>query len=114
MNWEQVFYQEIKTAKNARQRGNEAMARVCARRAANAIVQEYLHFIGVQPFRNAMQNFRWLKNNLPTEHPAQELLTHLLLKVNQDFSFPDHIDLIQDALALPEVLSPENKASPYV
>lgn len=114
MNWEEVFYQEIETAKNACQRGNEAMARVCARRAANAIVQAYLHSIGIPPFRNAMQNFRWLQNHLPTEHPAQEKLAHLLLKVNQDFSFPDNIDLVQDAYSLREILSPENKASPNV
>lgn len=114
LDWEQAFDQEIESAKKARQRGNEAMARVCARRAANAIVQAYLHAIGIQPYRNAMQNFRWLQNHLSTEHPAQEVLTHLLLKVNLDFSFPDHIDLIQDALALRDILSRENKASPHV
>jgi len=114
LNWEQIFDQEIESAKNARQRGNEAMARVCARRAANAIVQAYLHAIGIQPYRNAMQNFRWLQNHLTTEHPAQEVLAHLLLKVNQDFSFPDQIDLIQDAISLRDILSRENKASPHV
>jgi len=114
LNWEQVFDQEIEAAKNARQRGNEAMARVCARRAANAIVQAYLHAIGIQPYRNAMQNFRRLQNHLTTDHPAQEVLAHLLLKVNRDFSFPKHIDLIQDAFSLREILSPKNKTSPHL
>lgn len=114
LNWKQVFYQEIETAQKARQGGNEAMARVCARRAANAIVQAYLYSIGIQPFRNAMQNFRWLQNHLKSEHPAQEVLAHLLLKVNRDFSFPDHIDLIQEALRLHEILSMEDKASPHI
>lgn len=114
MNWKEVFNQEIETAKIARQRGNEAMARVCARRAANVIVQAYLRSIGIQPFQNAMKNFKWLQYHLATEHPAQEMLAHLLLKVNQDFSLPDHIDLIQDACSLQEILSPEDKASPRV
>ncbi|PWH19417.1 MAG: hypothetical protein DDG59_02830 [Anaerolineae bacterium] len=104
MDWAKAFTQEIDTAKRARQRGNEGMARVCARRAANVIVQAYLHSMGVQPFRNAMQNFRYLQNHLAANHPAQELLTHFLLKVNEDFTFPNHIDLIQDALDLKEML----------
>lgn len=104
MSWHRVFYQEIEKAKQARQRGNEAMARVCARRAANALIQEYLRSIGVQPFHNAIQNFRWLQDHLADDHPAQEIISHLLRKVNEDFTFPDHIDLIKDTHDLIDIL----------
>ncbi len=104
MKWEQVFHQEIEQANQARQRKLEAKARVCARRAANAIAQEYLQRLGYQPFRNAMQNFRWLQNHLPPDHPAQEVLAHLVQKVNEDFTFPEHIDLINEAYQLCEIL----------
>ncbi|MCX8063000.1 MAG: hypothetical protein N3D16_10510 [Anaerolineales bacterium] len=104
MGWQQLFNQEIDTAKQARQRGNEGKARVCARRAANIIAQEYLRSLGIQPFRNAIQNFRYLQNYLKFDHPAQEILSHLLLKVNEDFTFPEHIDLINDAHTLKSIL----------
>ncbi len=112
MNWQQLFDQEIKTAEQARQRGNEGMARVCARRAANVIIQEYLRYIGKTPCRSAVQNFRLLQNSLPIDHPAQQNLSHLLHKVNPDFSFPKHVDLIQDAYNLMKVLFANNEPSP--
>ncbi len=108
MNWDQVFDQEITNAKQARLKGNEAMARVCARRAANAIVHEFLFKMGQQPFRSSVQNFRYLQRYLPVDHPAQKALSHLLLKVNPDFSFPDEIDLIQESYRLRDILL-ENK-----
>lgn len=107
VSWGELFDQELENAKQARQRGNEGKARVCARRAANIIAQEYLRRLGIQPFRNAIQNFRYLQKDLAFDHPAQEALAHLLLKVNEDFTFPDHIDLIQDADHLKEVLLKE-------
>ncbi|MCS6908176.1 MAG: hypothetical protein RML93_09880, partial [Anaerolineales bacterium] len=51
--------------------------------------------------------FRWLQAHLEKGHPAQELLSHLLQKVDFDFTFPADIDLIEDAHALKESLLSE-------
>lgn len=104
LDWEQLFNQEIERAKQARRRGKEGMARVCARRAANIVIQEYFRILGIQPYRNAIQNFRWLQSYLRTDHPAQESIRHLLLKVNEDFTFPEQIDLIKEAHNLRDLL----------
>ncbi|GAB4471801.1 MAG: hypothetical protein Kow0088_05870 [Anaerolineales bacterium] len=104
MNWEQAFHQEIEKAKQARQHGKEAMARVCARRAANILAQEILLSRGITPSGNAMQNFRHLQKLFAPEHPAYPILSHLLLKVNQDFTFPAEIDLIEEAQLLMKLL----------
>ena len=40
-DWKIIFEAEIRQAEEARLKGNEGMARVCARRAAGALVGEY-------------------------------------------------------------------------
>lgn len=107
MNWKQAFDQELQNAIKARGQGKEAMARVCARRAANIVSQQYLRSRNISPSGNAMQNFRRLQNDLPADHPAQKVLAHLVLKVNEDFTFPSQLDLIEDAQLLLTLLLEE-------
>ena len=42
MNWQLNIEAEFEKAEQARRRGNEGQARVCARRAAGIAIREYL------------------------------------------------------------------------
>ncbi|OGO37792.1 MAG: hypothetical protein A2W35_04555 [Chloroflexi bacterium RBG_16_57_11] len=48
-HWKKIFEAEIQQGEKARQMGNEGMARVCARRAAGALVGEYFNRHDVGP-----------------------------------------------------------------
>ena len=47
MEWKTKFEQEMGLAKTARARGNEGQARVCARRAAGAVIRAYFQQHGL-------------------------------------------------------------------
>ena len=47
-DWKNIFDAEIRQAEEARLKGNEGMARVCARRAAGALVGEYFIRLGIK------------------------------------------------------------------
>lgn len=106
-SWHQQFNDEITTALTARQKGKEAMARVCARRAANIVIKEYLSQHNVNPSTNVIQNLKVLKTTLQDDHSLQPIIEHLILKVSPDFTLPNDIDLIEDTIALRKILFPE-------
>ena len=49
MDWQTQIEAEFERAEQARARGNEGQARVCARRAAGIAVREYLTRSGIRP-----------------------------------------------------------------
>lgn len=112
MDWKSAITQELARGEAARQRGNEGMARVCARRAAGWAVQAYLGQRGVDlNTTSVLEHFRHLQNEAATEAELRPLLEHLLqpkLRPNleEDSYFPEDIDLLADARRLISLLLP--------
>jgi hypothetical protein len=107
--WETRFKEEINQAEKARQQSNEGRARVCARRAAGIVVEEYFNRKGIKlPYGSA---YDYLKYSLssPDLSPKARLITeHLLLKVNTDYKLPIEADLIDEARKLKSELLGDN------
>jgi hypothetical protein len=112
MEWNIAIEQELARAEGARQRGNEGMARVCARRAAGWAVQAYLGQRGVDlNTTSVLEHFRYMQQDGASATELQPLLEHLLqpkLRPNlaEDSYFPDEIDLLADAKKLIALLFP--------
>lgn len=100
-DWKTIFDAEILQAEKARLAGNEGMARVCARRAAGALVGEYLQRRGVDlSTPSAYDRLRHLRD-LPELSPqAQQAAAHLLERVTPEFILPEDADLIAEARRL--------------
>jgi|YelNatPaOPRAMG01_1025707.scaffolds.fasta_scaffold02319_16 hypothetical protein len=103
-NWNRLFNAEIERALAARSSGKEGMARVCARRAANILIQQYFNLRNVPSTKNAMKNLIFLQQYLNPAHPAQSLISNLIQRVDVTFNLPNDVDLIQDVLKLKELL----------
>jgi hypothetical protein len=103
--WENDFNAEIQQAEAARSAGNEGMARVCARRAAGAVIGEYLQRRGLpDPGPSAIDRIQQLAS-LSDLHPqAQQIADHLLTRVTTEHTLPIDADLIAEARWLKEVL----------
>ena len=89
---------ELEKARSSRDKGNEGMARVCARRAAGIAVREYLQSKNIDP--PALNNFEILSDEkllsyLPIE--ITDHLNHLTMRVDENYNLPPEIDLIYDA-----------------
>lgn len=96
---------ELERARQARAKGNEGQARVCARRAAGIAAREYLIRRGIRPpSRSALDLLDLLKDN-PLLPPDLKLLAnHLTLRVTAEFKLPLEADLIAEARLLCERL----------
>jgi hypothetical protein len=98
VEWQAEIRKEFEKAEQARGRGNEGQARVCARRAAGIAAREYLIRQGIRPPSVSAYD---LLNLLKTEpRLAPELRTiadHLTLRVNEEFKLPVNADLIAEA-----------------
>lgn len=98
MDWQQEIESELERARQARARGNEGLARVCARRAAGRAVREYLDRQGIHP---STQSAYDLLNQIKTDPqlaPHLRLIAdHLTLRVNEEFQLPVNADLIAEA-----------------
>jgi hypothetical protein len=101
MDWKTKFDREMELAAQARMRGNEGQARVCARRAAGAVAREYFSRLGL-PVRSpsAMDLIRDLLalDGLPV--PVRRAAENLTLRVSEDFDLPAGMDLLRDARSL--------------
>ena len=96
--WKFVYVNEMNHAVQARSSGNEGMARVCARRAAGIVVNEYFRRAGyTQP---GLSSYQSLKNliDFPEASPhAKEIANHFLIVVDKNHCLPEDIDLLVDA-----------------
>ncbi len=98
--------QELNKAYQARQKGNEGMARVLARRAAGLSIREFMLRNGVD--QSGLSLNELLKNDVVRKHlPASthEALDRLSTRIGMDFSFPPDFDLLLDSKNVVDQLS---------
>ncbi|MCC6569238.1 MAG: hypothetical protein IT315_08375 [Anaerolineales bacterium] len=105
MNFAVEIDKEITRAQQARQRGNEGQARVCARRAAGIAVREHLKRKGVPSSSPSAIDLLNLIKDDPILSPELKLIAgHLTLRVNEEFKLPVKVDLIAEAKVFCEEL----------
>lgn len=99
------FEQELRLAERARQQGNEAQARVCARRAAGVVVDAYFQRQRIA-FRSpsAYDLLKYLADHPQTPDEVRVVANRLVLRVNPEFNLPVEADLIADARWLARTL----------
>ncbi|MGA7193325.1 MAG: hypothetical protein WBW94_06805 [Anaerolineales bacterium] len=106
MNPQEQIDAEFERAQQARSRGNEGQARVCARRAAGIAAREYFVRRG-ETIRtpSAFDLLNLLIEDSSLSDDLRQLAAHLTLRVNEEFKLPADIDLIAEAKKLYERLS---------
>ncbi len=103
MNFPAEIQSEFERAAQAREKGNEGQARVCARRAAGIAIREYYARRGIQPRSSSaydLQNALKDEKNIPDE--MLKITEHLTLRVNEEFKLPINADLVEEAKKLCE------------
>ncbi len=96
---------EFSKAEQARARGNEGQARVCARRAAGIAARQYLSRHGV-PLRtsSAYDLLKLVADDPALSQSVRDAASHLTLRVDEEFKLPSGLDLIAEARALCDAL----------
>jgi HEPN domain-containing protein len=96
---------EFERAEQARSRGNEGQARVCARRAAGIAAREYFARRGQTIHTpSAYDLLNLLIKDLSLPDDLRQIAAHLTLRVDEEFKLPADIDLIIEARKLCEGL----------
>jgi hypothetical protein len=97
-NWPTDIQAEFERAAQARGRGNEGQARVCARRAAGIAVREYLTRRGTRPPSvSAYDLLNMLKDDPLLSSDLRLIADHLTLRVTEEFKLPVNVDLVEEA-----------------
>ena len=101
MDWKTQIQTEFYRADQARVRGNEGQARVCARRAAGIAAREYLSHRG-QPARtpSAYDLLKLLAEDPLLSSDLRQAAAYLTLRVNEEFKLPVDVDLVAEARKL--------------
>jgi HEPN domain-containing protein len=103
--WQEQIQKEFERAEQARARGNEGQARVCARRAAGVVIREYLNRQGIHPkSTSAVDLLNLLKDDLLLPPHLKLIVDHLTLRVTEEFKLPINADLVAEAKTLCEEL----------
>jgi HEPN domain-containing protein len=98
MDWQMQIEAEFEKAEQARARGNEGQARVCARRAAGIAIREYLTRRGVRPPSvSAYDLLNFLKEDPDLSPDLKRIADHLTLRVTEEFKLPVNADLVAEA-----------------
>jgi hypothetical protein len=98
MDWKTQINAEFEKAEQARARGNEGQARVCARRAAGIAIREYLLRQGIRPPSvSAYDLLNLLKGDPSLSSELQQIAGHLTLRVTEEFKLPVNADLVAEA-----------------
>lgn len=98
MDWQTQIKAEFDKAEEARARGNEGQARVCARRAAGIAIREYLLRRGIRPPSvSAYDLLNQLKGDPDLSPDLKEIADHLTLRVTEEFKLPVNADLVAEA-----------------
>jgi HEPN domain-containing protein len=98
MDWQTRMEAEFKKAAEARGRGNEGQARVCARRAAGIAVREYLTRQGIRPPSvSAYDLLNLIKGEPGLPADLRQIADHLTLRVTEEFKLPINADLVAEA-----------------
>ena len=105
MDWQTQIDSEFEKAEQARARGNEGQARVCARRAAGVAIREYLTRQGIRPPSvSAYDLLNVLKDDPDLSADLKLIADHLTLRVTEEFKLPVDADLIAESRKFCEVL----------
>jgi hypothetical protein len=90
--------EELLLAKQSRIEGNEGRARVCARRAAGAAVQQYLKRKGlIEKKDNVLESLILFRRLINLPDRVDSAVDWLTRRVNQEYNFPPEVDLINEA-----------------
>ncbi|HJS18781.1 MAG TPA: hypothetical protein VJ785_08530 [Anaerolineales bacterium] len=104
-DWNSEIQAEFEKAAQARRRGNEGQARVCARRAAGIAVREYLSRQEIRPPSASAYDLLNMIRDDPLLSPDLKLIAeHLTLRVTEEFKLPVDVDLVAEARAFCEGL----------
>jgi hypothetical protein len=104
-DWKTTFEAEIKHAQAARLSGNEGMARVCARRAAGALVGEYFKRRGVDTVSaSAYDRLRDLCEAPGVTPQIIDTANLFLSRVTPEHNLPVQANLISEAVRLRQEL----------
>jgi hypothetical protein len=109
-DWKTEIQVEFERAEQARARGNEGQARVCARRAAGIAAREYFTRRGEMirtPSAYDLLNLIQEEADLPPD--LKLIAKHLTLRVNEEFKLPVDVDLIAEARKFCEELFKNQK-----
>ncbi|MCW5878873.1 MAG: hypothetical protein KIS80_08415 [Anaerolineales bacterium] len=120
MEWKTAVERELAAGRAAQARGNQGMARVCARRAAGWAAAAWLDGRGeARETPSVLEQLRQLAavGGLPAR--GDEIISHLLTyKTKHDMSDPDEdsffpldVDLVAEAEELIGMLFPETPCS---
>ena len=97
-NWQSEIQGEFEKAMQARERGNEGQARVCARRAAGIAIREYLSRDGVRPpSTSAYDLLNLIKADPLLPSDLRLFADHLTVRVTEEFKLPIDVDLVEEA-----------------
>ncbi len=103
---------ELDKAEEARARGNEGRARVCARRAAGIAAREYFVRRGqVVRTPSAYDLLNLLAEDASLRADLRRAAAHLTLRVDEEFKLPVDVDLIGEARKLCRELLSETRGS---
>jgi HEPN domain-containing protein len=104
-NWQTEIQAEFEKAAQARGRGNEGQARVCARRAAGIAIREYLTRRGVRPPSvSAYDLLNLIKDDALLSADLRLIADHLTVRVTEEFKLPVEVDLVEEAKHFCEML----------
>jgi len=110
MDWQTDIEAEFEKAEQARGRGNEGQARVCARRAAGIAIREYLTRRGIRPPSTSAYDLLNMLKDDPSLSPDLKLIAdHLTLRVTEEFKLPVDVDLVGEAKKFCRELLSKNK-----
>jgi len=110
VDWQTNIEAEFEKAEQARARGNEGQARVCARRAAGIAIREYLTRRGIRPPSVSAYDLLNLLKDDPRLSPDLKLIAdHLTLRVTEEFKLPVDADLVAEAKRFCRELLSENR-----
>lgn len=89
---------EFRKAEEARARGNEGQARVCARRAAGIAVREYLSRRGIRPpSASAYDLLNLIRDDPQIPNDLKQIAGHLTARVTEEFKLPVDVDLVAES-----------------
>ncbi len=98
LEWEINFLREMEMARASRQQGNEGRARVCARRAAGVVINEYFRRRGIaNPQLSALNALRQLASYRAAPESVRDIAAHFLMHITPEHKLPDDIDLLAEA-----------------
>jgi hypothetical protein len=104
-DWRKRFAREMRMAAQARADGNEGKARVCARRAAGIVADEYMRRHGVStPNMTAYERVKLLGAWPDLPDGVDAVVAHMTTRVNENYELPIDADLVAEAQWLARVL----------